>query len=81
MAPQLRLSALKGPQEETPGVIVISVQVVPDEWGALEDGLHLGQAIDGQLPGDDLTACGAEGEGNNVFKKAKNVFSTRSNLN
>jgi len=58
VAPQLRLSALERPQEETPGVVVVRVQVVPDERRAPEDGLHLGQAVDGQLPGDDLTACG-----------------------
>lgn len=58
MAPQLRLSALKRPEEETPGVVVVSVQVVPDERGALEDRLHLSQAVSGQFPGDDLTACG-----------------------
>lgn len=58
MAPQLRLSALERPQEETSGVIVISVQVVPDEGGALEDRLHLSQAVYRQFPGDDLTACG-----------------------
>ena len=62
MASQLRLSALKRPQEETSGVIVISVQVVPDERGALEDRLHLSQTVYRQFPGDDLTACGAESE-------------------
>ena len=45
VAPQLRLSTLERPQEETSGVIVISVQIVPDEWGALEDRLHLSQAV------------------------------------
>lgn len=63
MAPQLRLSALKRPQEETSGVVVISMQVVPDERGALEDRLHLSQAVYRQFPRDDLAACGSEREG------------------
>ena len=63
MAPQLRLPAFKRPQEETSGVVVISVQVVPDERRALEDRFHLGQAVDRQLPGDDLSACVTEREG------------------
>ena len=58
MAPQLRLSALERPQEQTSGVVVISVKVVPDKRGALEDRLHLTQAVYRQFPGDDLTACG-----------------------
>lgn len=45
VAPELRLSALERPQEEAPGVVVIGVQVVPDEGRALEDGLHLGQIV------------------------------------
>ncbi|KAG7243245.1 hypothetical protein INR49_011684 [Caranx melampygus] len=45
VAPQLRLPTLERPQEETSGVIVVCVQVVPDEWGALEDRLHLSQAV------------------------------------
>lgn len=60
MASELRLSALKRPQEETSGVIVISVQVVPDERGALEDRLHLSQAVYRQFPGDYFTACESE---------------------
>lgn len=63
MVLQLRLSALKRPQEKTSRVIIISVQVVPDERGALEDRLQLCQAVYRQFPGDDLTACGAESEG------------------
>lgn len=58
MAPQPRLSALKGPQEEASGVIVIGMQIVPDERRPLEDRLDLSQAVYGQFPGDDLTACG-----------------------
>ena len=50
VAPQLRLSALKRPQEETSGVVVVRVQIVPDEGGALEDRLHLRQAVYRQLP-------------------------------
>lgn len=45
MAPELRFSALKGPQEEASGIVVVGMQVVPDERGALEDGLHLGQIV------------------------------------
>lgn len=45
MAPELRFSALERPQEEASGVIVIRMQVVPDERGALKDGLHLGQIV------------------------------------
>lgn len=72
MASQLRLSALKWPQEETSGVIVISVQVVPDEWGALEDRLHLSQAVYRQFPGDYLIAC--ESEGKRLTRGSLKVF-------
>lgn len=58
VVPQLRISTLEGPQEEASGVVIVSVQVVPDERGALEDRLHLRQAVRRQFPGDDLTACG-----------------------
>lgn len=62
MASKLRLSALERPQKETSRVIVISMQVVPDKRGTLEDRLHLSQAVYRQLPGDDLTACGERRE-------------------
>lgn len=58
MAPQPRLSALERPQEEASGVIVVGVQIVPDERRPLEDRLDLGQAVYRQFPGNDLTACG-----------------------
>lgn len=45
MAPELRFSALERPQEEASGVVVVGVQVVPDERGALEDRLHLRQIV------------------------------------
>lgn len=45
VASKSRLPALKRAQEEAPGVIVVSVQVVPDEWGSLEDRLHLSEAV------------------------------------
>lgn len=66
VALQLRLSALERPQEEAPGVIVVCVQVVPDEGRALEDRLHLCQAVYRQFPGDDFTACGGMSDGKGV---------------
>lgn len=45
MASEFRLPALERPQEETSGVIVVGVQVVPDERGALKDRLHLSEAV------------------------------------
>lgn len=45
VALKLRLSTFEWPQEETSGVIVIGMQVVPDQRGALEDRLHLHQAV------------------------------------
>ncbi|TNN50501.1 hypothetical protein EYF80_039311 [Liparis tanakae] len=71
VAPQPGLPALEGPQEEAPGVVVVGVQVVPDERRALEDRLHLGQAVHGQLPGDDLAACGPRAEGTGSEKVAR----------
>lgn len=62
VAPQLRLSTLERPQEETSGIVVISVQVVPDERGALEDRFHLSQAVYRKFPRDDLIACRTERE-------------------
>lgn len=45
VVPELRFSALERAQEEAPGVVVVGVQVVPDERGTLEDGLHLSQIV------------------------------------
>lgn len=45
MVPELRFSALERPQEEAPGVVVVGVQVVPDERRTLKDGLHLCQIV------------------------------------
>lgn len=77
VALQLRLSALERPQEETPGVIVIGVQVVPDERRALQDRLHLRQAVCRQLPRDDLTACGTK-TGGEDFEIQANLRETTS---
>lgn len=52
----LWLPALEGSKEETSGVIVVGVQVVPDQRRALEDWLHLDQAVYREFPGDDFTA-------------------------
>lgn len=56
VAPDLRLPAFERTQEQTSGVVVVGVQVVPDERRSLEDRLHLSQAVHRQLLGDDLTA-------------------------
>lgn len=42
-------SAVKGSQKHAPGVVVVSMDVVPDDRGALYDRGHFLQVLDGQL--------------------------------
>lgn len=71
-APEPRLPVLERPQEETPRVVVIGVQVVPDQRRPLQDSFHLCQGVRAQFSGNDLVPC---------WQKGKSLSSTSGGFN